>query len=314
MSAGAAAPGVSAMWAGWLLVAWAQDAGVANDLPLAIPVDAPQAATVEAPQAEPVVEPAPELPAPAAWWTPPDPAEIPSFQEYARRELSVVPVPETVGVWAGLWGALPSEMRLQGRLAGSGLDAPALLDALGDTAGASALRQRVRSQRTVAGVLLGLAVAGGGAVIASEVSKRNTNDPVAQNNWQLVAIGGWAGLVGGLAGSSIPSRQAARLVAHPDLTVPASELEQRVVDHNASIADMLGLDPGRAWGFTHPDAASDARAQAGSRALGDPVSPQLGDPNAAPVPPNDPAAPSLIDPAVPPGATPEAVAPTPPPP
>jgi hypothetical protein len=123
------------------------------------------------------------------------------------------------------------------------LDVPETLGALGDVTGKQQLERRIRKNRTIAGVLYGVGVAGVAASVVGLVGMDQARTYDDLTTWNVVSWGGVGLMVGGFVGGSFPSSRAWRLQLEPDATFEPAELQRRIEEHNERLAAELGLDP-----------------------------------------------------------------------
>lgn len=221
-------------------------AAPADELPLAIPVDAPPPAPLDAP-------PAPDGPRRGE--------RIEAARTYRGEALTVRDFTETYvsstyayayrrRFWGGYgrWGvfAVPVVVHRDawGVFQGNArLDVPSTYAALGDDDGKRLIERKIRTNEAfgTAGYVVG--AAGVAATIVGYVGRDNATTVPQLVTWSNVAVGGLVALVGGLVEGSITSGRAERLQYDHDATFDRAELDQRIADHNAALADQLGLTP-----------------------------------------------------------------------
>jgi hypothetical protein len=239
-------------WFALVAVAAAQQGEEAGDQPLAIPAEEP----APPPRTEVVVPDRP-LAVPGS-----APEHARAVREYRARHLAVRNLSQAyVGTgwsygwyggggygWPG-WGwtawPRPFVVRHEEQAIFQGpnrLDVPETLAVLGDTAGKERLERRIRRNRTAAGVLFGLGVAGIASSITGLVGMDQARSYDELAAWNAVSWGGVGLMVGGFVGGSFPSSRAWRLQLEPDATMEPAELQRWMSEYNARLASELGLD------------------------------------------------------------------------
>lgn len=131
---------------------------------------------------------------------------------------------------------------------GRALTVPDLLATLGDRKGEQALRSKVNKNRSLSSAFKGMAAVGVVGLVVGLVGRGQAYDgPYSDwqevRQWRTIAVGGAALAGGGLVLASFPGSRADRLELDPSLTLSADELMNGVRDHNAALAEDLGLDP-----------------------------------------------------------------------
>lgn len=115
------------------------------------------------------------------------------------------------------------------------LNAPAVLDALGDRDGATRLRKRVLAHDNVSGLFRSVAAVGIAGLGAGVFGMVTTDRPEVRRDWSRL-LGASAGVAfGGIVLSAAPAARADRLYDDITTTVPADELAHRVARHNEEI-------------------------------------------------------------------------------
>lgn len=132
------------------------------------------------------------------------------------------------------------------------IDMPATHRTLGDPAGAEKLESKMRSNRTAAGFLYTIGVAGMVASIGGLIAAENADTWEEANEWTTVSWIGVGATVFGFVGGSIPSAQARRLQADPSASFDLDELQARINSRNDALAAELGLPPELAVGLEPP--------------------------------------------------------------
>lgn len=115
------------------------------------------------------------------------------------------------------------------------------LDLVGQQDEARDLDRRIRGNRTAAGVLYGVAAAGGVATVASLVGMDNATTLRSWEDWRVVGMAGLGGVFVGAISGSFPTARARRLGADPLAIRTWEALADEIADHNEALRVDLGL-------------------------------------------------------------------------
>jgi hypothetical protein len=233
--------------------------------PLAVPVDEPPPPTAAPPPTHVTPRPGhrpPRVARPNAPVSPDqDAAHAAAIRQYRDQYLSMRQVRTTsvdvgydyvpygvYGVWRRRYGvlAVPHTYVTHGTElgvfeGGHRLDVPATYEALGDQAGLDQLERRIRSNRTWSNLGYGVAVAGIATSVVGLVELDQSRSWIQQQQWGSVTGAGVGMLIGGVIAGAIPSARAQRLEYDHSLSFDLDELQNQFAEHNAQLAEELGL-------------------------------------------------------------------------
>ncbi len=226
--------------------------GETSERPLAIP------ASGRSPGAEPLLDRPPRPDRPRA-----EDFDVRALREYRNHHLSLRTVADTwiSTSWTG-WGWGPGwawgpgygygyaawprtwihqDTRLVVFEGHVPLDVPATLGELGDVSAQQDLLRRIRRNRRATSVLDALGLLGLGVAVGGLVGLEDARTVEDQQTWGAISAGGAGLMLGGFVGSAFPGARAKRLLLDPTATFEPGEVERRVEEHNARLADALGL-------------------------------------------------------------------------